>query len=60
MKVLLDTNAYSALKRGVDAVVEEVVEAEGLEALDDDPPPTLAIFPASPKLVAINYSDLGH
>ncbi len=28
MKVLLDTNAYSALKRGVDAVVRHVTRAE--------------------------------
>lgn len=28
MKVLLDTNAYSALKRGVDAVVRRVTRAE--------------------------------
>ena len=28
MKVLLDTNAYSALKRGVDAVIRRVTRAE--------------------------------
>jgi tRNA(fMet)-specific endonuclease VapC len=28
MKVLLDTNAYSALKRGVDAVISRVTRAE--------------------------------
>ena len=28
MKVLLDTNAYSALKRGVDAVIRQVTRAE--------------------------------